>query len=259
MQNFGKIKNVFNNLLIEGIVKKDDATKNLFKKYLKTIRESKALKTQFLVYNNIETKVDNDQFSANLFVSENLKLLEGLDKNEILKENAKLIALLDSFKDRLTGDYEDAKLHESISKLIFTKRTPSNINEITSEIKNVTNYIVSNKEKVVNESIDMPISFLANIMVEKYNTKYNDLDKDDKEVMKALIEGNSKAKEGLYSKMVSECMVLIANLLKEADDDSKDRLLKVKEKLQEKEEISEDNFIGKISKIVELKNNLKNG
>jgi hypothetical protein len=259
MQNFGKIKNVFNNLLIEGIVTKNDKTKNLFKKYLKTIRESKVLKTQFLVYTNIENKIDKDQFSANLFVSENLKLFEGLDKNKIVEENKKLVDLLEKFGCKLDENYKGSNLHESIAKLIFTKRTPNNVDEITNELKNVTNHIVSNKERVVNESIDMPISFLTNLMVEKYNTKYNDLDKDDKQVMKALIEGTSEAKERLYSEMVSECIELVNNLLKESDEESKEKLLKVKNKLAEKEEISEDNFIGKISKIVELKNNLKNG
>ncbi len=259
MQNFGKIKNVFNNLLIEGIVTKNDETKKLFKKYLNTIRESKVLKTQFLVYTNIENKIDVDQFSASLFVSENLKLLEGLNKDEIGRENKRLVELLGKYNNKLNEVYQDSNLHESIAKLIFTKRTPSNVDVITSEIKNITGHIVSNKEKVVNESIDMPISFLTNLMVEKYNTKYNDLDKDDKEVMKALIEGTSEAKERLYSKMVSECMGLINGLLNEADDDSKEKLLKVRVRLQEKEEISEDNFIGMISKIVELKNNLKNG
>jgi hypothetical protein len=49
MQNFGKIKNIFNNILIEGIVKKDDNSKKLFKRYIKTIKESEILKNQFLI------------------------------------------------------------------------------------------------------------------------------------------------------------------------------------------------------------------
>ena len=94
MQNFGKIKNVFNNLLIEGIVKKDVASKKLFKKYIKAIKESEILKTQFLVYNNIENKIDADSFSANVFVSENIKLLDKYKTSDILKENLILVKLL---------------------------------------------------------------------------------------------------------------------------------------------------------------------
>ena len=69
MQNFGNIKNIFNNLLAEGLTKKDVKSKKLFQKYIKTIKESEVLKTQFLIYENIENKVDSDVASANLFVS----------------------------------------------------------------------------------------------------------------------------------------------------------------------------------------------
>src|SRR5882757_8792444 len=94
MQNFGKIKNVFNNLLIEGIITKDASTRKLFKKYIKTIRESDILKTQFFVYSNIENKVDTDPMSISLFVSENIKLLEQFKPTDILKENEKLGKLI---------------------------------------------------------------------------------------------------------------------------------------------------------------------
>ena len=54
MQNFGKIKNAFSEILAEGIASNDVAKKKLFKQYVKTLRESDILKTQFLVYENIE-------------------------------------------------------------------------------------------------------------------------------------------------------------------------------------------------------------
>ena len=49
MKNFGKIKNIFNDLVSEGIAIKDTKSINLFKKYVKTIKENEILKTQFLV------------------------------------------------------------------------------------------------------------------------------------------------------------------------------------------------------------------
>jgi hypothetical protein len=47
MQNFGEIKNEFNGLLAESLVTKNNISKGLFKNYLKTIKESDILKTQF--------------------------------------------------------------------------------------------------------------------------------------------------------------------------------------------------------------------
>lgn len=257
MQNFGKIKTVFNNLLIEGIVKKDDASKKLFKKYLKTIKESEILKTQFLVYNNIENKIDSDSFSANLYVSENIKLLEKYKTSDILKENKKLLSLIKKSKE-IDGDERIEKLHESLSNLIFTKRTPQTVEKITEEIKNVSNYILTNKPKEVNESVDLPVSILRNLMVDKYNEKYSTLDESDKEVLKVLIESNFQNKKRFYKKTISECVQLVDSLIKESDEETKEKLIKVKSKLlEDREELNESDFLSKISKLIELKNNLK--
>jgi len=256
MQNFGKIKNIFNNLLVDGITKKDDSAKKLFKKYVKTIKESEILKTQFLVYNNIESKHEDDLALASIFVSENIKLLEKYTEKEILNENKKLINLLGGHISRLNETYELFSLHESISNLIFTRRTPKNINTLTEEIKKITSYIKETKEKTIAQSIDLPVSVLTNIMVEKYNQKYCTLNESDKTVLKTLINTTLDNKRKIYSDIVNECVRLIDNLLMD-DNNPKDKLLFVKSKLIENVEITDDNFIEKIVKIIELKNDLK--
>src|ERR1035437_8942332 len=146
MQNFGKIKNVFNGILAEGVVTKNEANKLLFKKYIKTIKESKILRTQFLVYTNIENKLESDSISANVFVSENLKLLEKFKISDIINENKKLLALSKDIEGKLGETYDPtiSALHESISKLIFTKRNASNIDEVTNNVTSVINYIKAN-------------------------------------------------------------------------------------------------------------------
>lgn len=256
MQNFGNIKNIFNDLLAESLFTKEAEGKKLFQKYVKTIKESEILKTQFLIYNNIENKIDNDVMSANLFVSENLRLLEKYSKSDILKENKKLVKLLG--KKQVKNDYELSALHESLTNLIFTERKPKNIDKITTEIKNVSNFITLNKPKEIKESIDLPLSMLTNIMVDRYNEKYNDLEESDKKILKTLLESNLDEKKKLYSDTVKECLDLIDGLLTEADDDSKEKLSKVKNKLSENTDLDEANFINKFSKLVELKSNLQN-
>lgn len=257
MQNFGRIKNVFNNLIVENVIKKDENTKKLFKKYLKAIKESEILKTQFLVYNNIENRIDSDSFSANIFISENVKLLEKYKPSDILNENKKLVGLLKGSESKLDELYELSELHESLSNLIMTERNAKNIDKITEEIKRVTNYIVSNKPKEVKENIQLPISVLSKIMVEKFNQKYSDLEKEDKEVLKSLIASDFETQKNLYSNITNECLELIENLIKESDTNSKEKLERVKSKLvEDSKEIVKDNFIDKFSKLIELKKNL---
>lgn len=253
MQNFGKIKNGFNNLLIDNIGKKDETSRKLFKQYVKTIKESEILRTEFLVYHNIENKIENDGLSASLFVSENIKLLDKFDKTLILKENEKLRAILGELKD----DYELSSLHKSLSKLIFTKKSAKNIGELTEEIKCIANYITTNKPKEINESIDMPISILTKLMTEKYNERYDTLSPDDRIIVKILIDSDFGVKEGLYNKTVTECLDLIEGLTKDGDIETKARLVKVKEKiLNDRESLTENEFTNKFTKLIELKNNL---
>jgi len=249
--------NIFNNVLAEGISKKDAKSRSLFKKYLKTIKESEILRTQFLVYNNIETWVDDDVISSHLFISENLKLLEKFKKSDIIKENKKLLDLLG---DKPTDTkYELSDLHESISNLVFFKRVPENVANITENIKKVTKHIINNnKKKVVNESFDLPNSVITNLMLGKFNEKYGSLDEADRKILSMLINSSLDEKKDFYSTIASECIALIDSMLKESTEDTKGKLLQAKEKLTQTVELNEDNFTTKVYKLIELKNNLIN-
>ena len=260
MQNFGKIKNAFSEILAEGIASNDVAKKKLFKQYVKTLRESDILKTQFLVYENIENIVENDQFSANLIINENLNLLNKFNKKDILKENQKLISLSEDVKNRLEESYDDklSDLHESVSKLVFSDRTPKTVNEIAKNTKNVLDYITTNKARVVEETYEVPNSMLSSILVEKYNERYSELTETEREVIKVLIESTDEEKLEVYTKITRECIDLIDNKLTESDLDTKDRLLRVKDKLLRNNiELNED-FSKNISKLVDLKLTLTN-
>ena len=260
MQNFGKIKNGFNDLLAEGLMTKDRANKDLFGKYIKTIKESEILRTQFMIYNNIENKIESDAFTANLFVSENLRLLEKYKISDIIKENKKLMTLLKNVKTDIKESYDQrlSDLHESLSMLITTKKSTSNINEVTENLGKVITFIKENKAKEAKESIDLPNSMLSTIMVEKYNDRYSTLTESEKAILKVMIESTDEEKQEVYKQTLRECIDLINENLKEANLDAKDKLLQVKDKLlNDKLEVNE-NFFKNISKLVDLKTSLTN-
>ena len=253
MQDFGKIKTVYNDILVEAIVKKDEESKKLFQKYLKTIKESEILRTQFLVYNNIETKVEKDFNSASLFVSENMKLFRKYKIKDIVKENKRLVGLLDV---KRFDNAPSNKLYESLAYLITTPRTAKNVGTVSNELRNVIEFINKNETPVVTESFGLPNSFVASIMVQKYNEKYSDMLQEDKDILKVLISSDLNEKMDFYNKTVRECLVTIDGLLNESNEETKDKLIKVKERLLEKNEITENQFLDKVIKLVELKNNL---
>ena len=253
MQNFGKIKNAFNNLLIEAVVRKDPKNKQIFGSYVKAIKENKILKTQFLIYNNIENKVEENEFKANLFLQENLKLIEGFSKEEILEANTKLASKINDIPEVI----ENKELYENISTLIFTNRLSENIDAVVEATTNIIQFIKENKVNEAVEAIELPTSMLTSMMVEKYNSKYSTIDESEFKIIKSLIDSSDEVKKTVYEETLRECIDLINENLIDAPLDTKEKLLQVKDKLlNDKTDINED-YLANISKLVELKSSLQ--
>ena len=84
------------------------------------------------------------------------------------------------------------------------------------------------------------------------------IDECDKEILRTLINSTEEEKKNLYSKTIRECIELINEKLSTSDLDTKDRLLRVKDKLlNDKQEINED-FTNQLFKLIELRDNLNN-
>jgi hypothetical protein len=255
MQNFGKIKNAFNNLLIEAVVLKDAKNKQLFGSYVKAIKENKVLKTQFLIYNNIENKVEENQFKAGLFLQENLKLMDGFTKEQILEANTKLASKINDIPEVI----ENKELYENISTLIFNNKLSENIDAVVEATSSVIQYITENKAKVIEEVIELPTHMITSMMVEKYNSKYSTIDESEFKIIKSLIDSSDEVKKTVYEETLSECIALInGNLVVEGLDlETKEKLLKAKEiLLNDKTEVNED-YLTNISKLVDLKSSLQ--
>ncbi|MEI6879802.1 MAG: hypothetical protein WCK82_00475 [Bacteroidota bacterium] len=253
IKNFGHIKSVYNTLLAESVMSDDKSKKELFKGYVKSIKENEIIKTQFLVYTNIEQKVESDATKAAMFVKENIDLFSKFSKKDILEANTKLVGNL-LFENDVVDNKE---LYENISTLIFTNKNPETIDTIVEATSKVVDYIVNNKTKTLTEAIELPNSMLSTMMVEKYNEKYASLDESEKKILKTLIDSTDVEKKEVYLSTIKECITLIDEKLDTADLNAKDKLLRVKDKLlNDKQEINED-FIKNISKLVELRSNLK--
>lgn len=255
MQNFGKIKNAFNDILAEAIVRKDPKGKALFQKYLKMLKESKILKTQFLVYNELEKKISDDSFSANIFLSENVKLLDKFTKKDIIAENEKLVNLSDKLAQLIKENYAQKDLHESISNIIFNSGNPS---VLTESRMNIINYMKENKVIEHKEAIELPISMISNAMVSRFNEKYSTIDESEKKILRAMISSDDNGKIEIYTSLVKECISAVNESLKGEDLNSeiKERLLAVKERLLESTAIVDDSFNTNVSKLIELKKSL---
>jgi hypothetical protein len=254
MENFGNIKDTFKNLVVESIIKKNEKSKKLFSKFLKTIKENKTLKNQYLIYSNLQNSRFDDGVEAKEFVKENIELLKGLNEGHIVKGNEFFVKLLKGNKIIK----ENQEFYNKISYLVNTEKTPSNIKKINETI----NYIVKNMlekeevKEVVTESVYLPSSVLTKLAVNKFNSRYSNISESEKEIIKTVLNGTSEDKENIFNKLKRECIDGIDTKLNESSDlDLKDKLLKVKDKLLNNS-FNIDSFTTDITRLHDLKESI---
>lgn len=258
MQNFGKIKNIFNTLLVEAIATKDVNKKKLFKEYVKTIKNNEILRAQFLIYNNIENKVETNEHKATEFVKANIDVLRKYTTEQILEAN-KLLAkpLLSEQKLPEFSDVKFAQLHEDITTLIFTNKDATTVDSVVESLIGIVSYIKENTKPDIDENKvgGLPNSVLSNIAVDKFNEKYSNMSESEKSIFKSILESDEDGKKTVLKTLCIECIDLIDANLIESDVDAKEKLLQVKDRIL-RLEYTDDSFITDISKLIELKSDL---
>lgn len=256
MKNFGQIKNSFNTILSESVGETRLESKTLFKGYLKQLRESDVLKTQFLIYKNIEDKIEVNETKAIEFVKENIALMQKYTKEEILEANKLLESKIPSSLENVYENDKLKTLHENISTLILTKKAPNTVGTIVETILEVAQFIKTNETKVINEDLGIPNSLLSNIAVDKYNEKYVGLTESHKKAIVLIMESDVAARLDFFKESIKGCLNQINEKLNESDATIKESLLAAKENLLERE-FNDETFIKDISKILDLSEDLK--
>jgi len=254
MENFGNIKDTFNNLVVESVTKKDKNKKNIFSKYLNTIKGNKNLTEQFLIYRNLQNTKFDDRTEAKEYVKENIKLLKNLNKKDLREGNEYFLQLLEGKEITKEND----SFYQNIKYLVDTKKTSSTLLKINESINNIVDKMLEKEEVVetITEKIDLPTSVLTNLLVNKFNSKYSDISESDKEIIKTILNGTDEDKENIYTKLKRECIDGIDLKLNETSDlEIKDKLLKVKDKLLNSV-YNKETFNSDITKFNDLKESI---
>lgn len=256
MYNFGKIKETYNKLYLESFSTKDDNKKKVFEYYISKLKESKILKEEFNCYNALQNGSFNSELDSQLFIEGNVNIVKSLDKSELDQIHAELTNKLnESGYSLIESENEIISLFEDILNL---ERKYKNLNRITESIIKLRKTLVresSQEEK--EETIALPTNVLSNLMVNKFNSKYSELDENTKQIIKVSLNGSEEERSMLFNSTLKECVELVNNKLKESANDLelKDKLLQTKERLLEMS-FNNDTYIENLTKLVELKNNL---
>lgn len=256
MKNFGKLKESFNNILAESIVKKKDEGKKVFQKYMKMLKENEILKSQYIIYDNLENSNFTDSSEALEYVKESIDVLRSYGKEDILKANKELSKLIVK-ESSFGGDYTNEELHNNISFLVFTDKKATNINKVNESRSYIKNHLLTDKsEESISESVSLPPSVLTKLSLEKFNRKYENISESEKKIIKSLINGDESNRETVFNDLVRECIDIIDNKLTGSDIELKEKLLNAKDKLL-RMEFSSDNYREDINKVYNLKESIK--
>ena len=243
---------LFRSSLIDSYIteSKKDTNKNKYKDFIKTIAESPILRTQFIVYKNIENGYFSSEVSAVEYLKENISLFDSFNKKDIIKENQKLTKGL--------NPVESEKIHEALNNLITLEKKAETINQLHESFEVLKTWLTTPKkvsESVKQNNVD-PKKFL-DIVAQKYNQKYSTLSEEEKKVLKSILSENESEKETLLKDMIKETISLINQSLKEfgTNLDVKEKLLEAKDVIYGLE-YKKDTFKEDILKVYGLKNNL---
>ena len=251
MNNFGNIKDTFNNILSNALLSKDKKGKELFSKYLQTLKEDNNLRNEYLIYKNLTSVKFNNGTDAKYFISENIQLLKNNDTTKGIK---KLQSLIEGFD--IVNDNDE--IYNHINILRNTEKTPETISKLQESINFLTENMLKEVELIENEydTVDVPPSVLTKMATNRYNLKYQDISENEKEIIKTLLNGDDEDKKKVYNNLKTECIDIIDKKLNENSDlDIKDKLLKVKDKLL-RMEYNSDEYVKDINNVYELKNSV---
>ena len=251
MEKFGNIKDTIKDIVIESVLKKENKGKKMFSKFIKLIKEDETLTDQYLIYKNLQTKKFDDPVEAKDFIKENISLLKSLDKKKLKEGNEKLFNLLNG-KEVIK---ENDEFYNHVEILLETKKSPTTIEKINDSINHIRRLMLEKEVQIEDNKIssELPPSVLTQLAVNKFNTKYSDINESQKKIIKTILNGNDDTKKETYDNLKRECIDTIDNRLSESSDvELKDKLLRVKDKLLNMN-YSTESFITDINKVYDLK------
>jgi hypothetical protein len=256
--DFGTIKDIFAQQIIGFQLNENTNGKDIYKNFIKNITENEVLKTQFVVYKNIENKTLKSEVSALNYIKENLSLLEKFNKKEIRECNKSLLNLL----KESNIDYSQVnrkEIHKHIENLVISEKTLKTVDGLQESYDFLINHVTTikndiTKNEFVKENID-PNKFLESA-VKYFNEEYSELNEEEKTVIKTLYEGDNSSIKSLKEKLIKENIGLINTHLKQTDNNItlKSKLLETKDVVYGMFEVSDNKE--SIIKLLELKKDL---
>jgi len=243
---FGKIKQEINNILFESYSNRNKF-KSLFKEFYNILKTNKTIKEYYIVYSNIETKKFDNISDATNYLNESFDYLKSLGNDFsvvhdfILKHGSNKPHVKETLLESI-----DVLLQESKSSLIESRMNAK---------KHLISHLLA--QKPVSDNIvegTLPLKVYTNLIAKKFNNKYENLNEWEKDLVKKIISNDDTKLTSIEEEIIKENLELVESKITIGDDEIKEKLSKVKLKL---ESYSSTDKKDSIIKLIKLKSDLE--
>lgn len=257
--NFGIIKENVINAYIKSFVSGNDKGKKLFKEYLTLIKKP-ILKDQFIIYNNLQNTILEDEKSASSFLIDNLNILRK-HKKKLNESNKVMIALLKKYGVKITENVDNKELYKHITTLLNSKKA-NNLSEFYKAKKALIAHL-TRPQKIVpviesRKFPKIPASVMAKLLVNKYNHRYtSELNESEIKMVRTIVKGNDSDKSELMKSMVESTLKTVRQKISSSDDSTYQKLRAVENKLCEMT-YNKETYINDMIRLDDLNKSLSN-
>lgn len=228
---------------------------NLFKNNKKALKECTILMKEDKNLRSAFRFIDamrkyNCEGNANNYVTESLELAD-IDKKTFKESVQRLADLLSKYEiGGQSIDEESVKYFKACEKALCEEKKLTNLTDYTNSVNTIASYIEAHKAPV-NES-----KKTIQAISEELEKKIANLTEEEQSLVKDIIDFKQPMvetrQEQLFNRFKNECLSTVSKLMSEANEDDRDGLNAIKERLENKSYCKET-IVQDIANLLEIR------
>ena len=221
---FGQVKSIIENNLIESYKNETDFKKSL-REFRHNVLSNKTISKVYALYDQLSTPQGLSESDAKEFVEEGIKLIQRLSLD---------IKLPKTISEKIENKYSN------IDTLVYTNKL--NLLERVNAKKGIISVVMSDN-KLVKESINIPIKSMVNIANQTLRTYIETMDENSKKEFLQLISEDSNVLETKFETLKESAISKLQTILeKEEEFELKTKISETIKRLKD-EKFDQMNFL----------------
>jgi len=244
MNKFGQIKSGIESLLTKSYGK--PSFKTHMKSFKKNVLNNKKISEAYYLYNELSNKKGMSKDIVDDYVNESIETLKSIITSESKKIKEIDMWVSENLKENKDNHYSDIDIvvyNSSVKDL-------EKILESKNRIKNNISEVVVNK--VVSESLNIPLSSMLKIATFTFNKEFSNISEEEKKELKDLLSLNKTQ----LSEEIDKSKLIVLNKLQSTLTESNDEDLKSKVEMTIQKINDSENTLSSLYKLRQLEQGL---